>query len=204
MRGSKDLTLSAIVAVSGMTLGASPAWRELTVTTAVCVGSTLPRNDRLQRSHQTAGDHDRVNGEVGPRSVATLAAHRQRHGVGGGHDGPRAGEEGARRRTGMVVKAENCIAGKSLEEPVGDHALCAAVDAGLFGGLEHKVHGAGEAARAGEVFSRAEQHGRMPVVAAGVHPARHLARIRQARLLGDGKRVHVGPDRDAARGRRRP
>ncbi len=50
-----------------------------------------------------------------------------------------------------------------------------------------------------EVLRGAEQHRRVAVVAARVHLAVRAARIRQAGLLDDRQRVHVGANADAAR-----
>jgi hypothetical protein len=54
---------------------------------------------------------------------------------------------------------------------VGDHGAGAV--AALLVRLEDEHGRAVEVAGLGEIFGRAEQHGHVPVMAAGVHPARH-------------------------------
>ena len=77
--------------------------------------------------------------------------------------------------------------------------IAAAAD-GLLGGLEDDVDGAGEIAGLGEVARRAEQHGGVAVMAAGVHHARRLAGVGAAR---SPPRSAARPCRRAARSRRR-
>ena len=71
----------------------------------------------------------------------------------------------------MVVQAEDRIAGEALEQTVGDHRLGAADLARLLGRLEDQRYRAIEAAGAGKILGRAQQHRRVPVMAAGVHLA---------------------------------
>jgi hypothetical protein len=130
--------------------------------------------------------------------MAAAATNRDLRGVGCRHERPRSEQERAGRYAGMVVHAEDRVAGKALEQSIGDHLLRTAVLAGFLGWLEHQVHGAREVARLRELLRGAEQHRRVAVVAAGVHHAGNSARPRLAGFLGDGQRVHVGPDRHAA------
>jgi hypothetical protein len=58
------------------------------------------------------------------------------------------------------------------------------------------MHGAGEIARLGQIFGGAEQHRRMAVVAAGVHPAGMPRRIGKPGFFLDRQRIHVGAQRD--------
>ena len=51
---------------------------------------------------------------------------------------------------------------------------------GLVGRLKDEMHGAVEIARSGEIACRAQEHRRVPVMAAGVHLARVLRAMREA------------------------
>jgi hypothetical protein len=68
---------------------------------------------------------------------------------------------------GLVMDREDRIARELVEQPFFDHHSAAAA---LFGRLKDQVHGAFEIASGGEVLGRAEQHRRVSVMAAGVHP----------------------------------
>jgi hypothetical protein len=39
------------------------------------------------------------------------------------------------------MNAEDCIAGETIEQAIGDHPLCPAIDANFLGGLEEHVYG---------------------------------------------------------------
>ena len=114
------------------------------------------------------------------------------------HERPFAKQQHAGFLARMVVHAEHGVARKALEQAVGDHFLRAAVDAAFLGRLEIQMHRAREIARGREMLRGAEQHGRVAVVAARVHLAVRAARVRQAGLLDDRQRVHVGANADAA------
>ena len=88
------------------------------------------------------------------------------------------------------MHAVDFLDAEALHHAVLDHGKAAA--AAFFRRLEHHDRRPGEVARLGEVLGRAQQHRRMPVMAAGVHLARHGGLIRQAGFLDDGQRVHVG------------
>src|SRR6516225_1538177 len=70
---------------------------------------------------------------------------------------------------GFVVQCKDRIARKLVEQPLLDHHTAAA--APLFSRLKDQVHGAFEIAGRREVFGGTEQHRRMTVMAAGMHPA---------------------------------
>ena len=65
---------------------------------------------------------------------------------------------------------------EALHHAVLDHVVAAA--AAFFGRLEDDGHAAGEIARLGQIFGRAEQHRGVAVMAAGMHDARRCARRR--------------------------
>ena len=136
---------------------------------------------------------------LGARGVAAAAFHGDRDAVGRRHH--RAGSKVKRLLgfTRVVVQAEDRVARKALEETVFEHAFRTAIDACFLGGLKNEIHGAGEVLRRRDSLRRTEQYGRVAVVAARMHDAFVRARVREPRLFGDRKRVHVGTDTDLSR-----
>ena len=63
----------------------------------------------------------------------------------------------------------NFIAGKFLEQPIGQHPPSTAK--ALFGGLEDENRGSVKIAGFGKMLGRRKQHGGMRVMPAGVHDA---------------------------------
>ena len=59
---------------------------------------------------------------------------------------------------------------------------------------------AGEVAGLGEIARGAQQHRGVAVMAAGMHLSRHRRGMSEVVALVDGKRVHVGAERDRAAG----
>ncbi len=84
----------------------------------------------------------------------------------------------------------------AVEHALLDHQPGAALV--FLGRLKDEMHGAGEIARLGEVAGGAEQHRRVAVMAAGMHPPGILRGMCKPVLLVDVQRVHVGAQRDRA------
>jgi hypothetical protein len=63
-------------------------------------------------------------------------------------------------------------------------------------GLKYEVHGAGEVACLGKVTRCAQQHGRVPVVAARVHATLVLRPIGKVISLLDRQRIHISAKSD--------
>ena len=166
------------------------------------------RADGLQRLNELRRGHDRIDGELRTSAVRLLA-----------HDFhfPRVGRRKRRafripdladRHLGEGVQPEDRGRPRILERALLDHQRRTALLAGrraLLGRLEDELHGARQlglhrAQHAGDP----ELHGGVDIVAARVHHADvlpevgapDLRRKRQVRLFGDGKRIHVGADRD--------
>ncbi len=68
--------------------------------------------------------------------------------------------------------------------------------AGLLGGLEDQRNATREIAGLGQVARGAQQHGGVPVMAAGMHPAGIARGMGQPGLLEDRQPVHVGAQPD--------
>ena len=108
----------------------------------------------------------------------------------------------AERQARHVVHAVDLLDAEAVHHPVLDHG--AAAGAALLRRLEDEHRRAGEAARLGQVARRAEQHGGVPVMAAGMHLAGRLRGPGLAALLVDRQRVHVGAQADDAPASRSP
>ncbi len=104
----------------------------------------------------------------------------------------------ALRKPRHVVHAIDLLDAPAGHQPVVDHGLAAG--AAFLGRLEDHDHGAVEIAGLGEMLGRAQQHGGVAVMAAGVHHARVLGSEGHARSLQDRQRIHVGTQADGLAG----
>ena len=127
-----------------------------------------------------------------------------REGVGGGEDRPVAPPGLAHGHPAAHVQAEHGLDLRVVESALPDHErrpALLALRSALLGGLEEEDDRAGQARpQAREHLRRAEEHRGVGVVAAGVHHALRLAAEGQVVRLVDGKRVHVGAQRDDTAG----
>ena len=109
--------------------------------------------------------------------------------------GALADAELADRQARLVVHAVDFGDAEALHHAVLHHLMAAA--AAFLGGLEDDGDGAREIPRLAQLPRRTEQHGGVPVMAAGMHAAGNLARHRASPVASViGKRVHVGPKTD--------
>ena len=95
------------------------------------------------------------------------------------------------------MHAEHRFHGEFFEQAFLDHFTAAAL--AFLGRLENEIGGAVEALALGQVLGRAQQHGGVAVVAAGVHAAVVLGLVAEAVHFVDGQGVHVGAHADGAR-----
>ena len=155
-------------------------------------------HDALHGADDLRRDHDGVDAVFGAGTVAFLAADRDVDAVAGGGHGRGTADDGPGGEVRRHVLGEHGIHVGIFQGAVRDHLLRAAVRRVFLGGLEHKLDLAGEAvAHVEEDMRRAQQHGCVGVVAAGVHHARGLRREGQARLFPDRQGVDVRPQADA-------
>ena len=141
-----------------------------------------------------AGSKHGIDADLGARTVRAASRDGDVEERAAGHHRPRPDGEFPERQARRVVHAEHAVAGEALEQAVAEHRLGAAQS--LLGRLEDEMHGAVEVARRGEVARRAQQHGGVPVVAAGVHLAGVARLVGQVGGLLDRQRVHVGAQAD--------
>ena len=110
--------------------------------------------------------------------------------------GSRFDGDAAGRRVGVHVLCDDKV--HAFHGAVIDHARCAAdalLIADLLGWLEQETH------RSGKFFlhqqrGRAERHGRVAVMSAGVHHAGVLGNVGYFVRLQNGQRIHVRADGD--------
>ena len=154
----------------------------------------VARDDRMQRRDDVGADQHRVDALVRSGGMAALAGDLDVDAVARGQQ--RAGADGelADGDARHVVHAVDLLDAPALHQAVVHHGLAAG--AALLGRLEDDDGGAVEVARLAQILGGAQQHGRVPVVAAGVHVARRLGGVGQAGDLRHGQRVHVGAHAD--------
>ena len=189
-------------AVSGMVLWVSPLLNRVTATTALSSGSSSRAINDWSACviWQPTAIGSRLEMRVG--GVAALALDGDAEVVHGGGGEALAHQEPAQRHPRAVVQAEHALGREALEQALVEHPLAAAVAAAdLLGRLKDQVDGAVEAAGLGQVPGRAEQHGGVAVMAAGVHRAGVDRRPGQAGCLLDRQGVHIGAQADRARPR---
>jgi hypothetical protein len=95
------------------------------------------------------------------------------------------------RMPGQVVHAVDLLHAEAFHEAVLHHASPPPPPSSA--GWKIMTGRAVEVARLGEVLRGAEQHGRVPVMAAGMHEAGVLRLVGRIRRLRDRQRVHVRP-----------
>ena len=161
----------------------------------VVQGIGLAADDGLQADDDLCGDGHRVEPDMRHGGVAAAALDGDLELVRGRHRRAVAHREGADRHGRPVVQAVDVGDREALEQAVVHHRL--GPGPAFLGRLEDEVDGAVEIAGLGEVLGRTQQHGGMPVMAAGVHLAGPGRGVGDAGGLGDRQRVHVGAQADA-------
>ncbi len=128
--------------------------------------------------------------------MAAVAGDLDLEAVGGRQERPLPDREHAERDSRHVVHAVDLLDLETVHDAVVHHLAPAA--AALFGRLEDDNGVSGEIARLREIARRAQQHGRVAVMTAGVHLARRFGFVGDAGRLDDRQRVHVGAQADGA------
>ena len=168
---------------------------------ALLEGRDLPGQKVLKGLIDVHPGVDGVHAVLGHAAVGALAGHGDGDSVAGGHQRPLAGEEGARGigRVGPDVHGEGRVHMGGLQDAVLQHGLAAGKAQGvgaLLVRLEHQLHAAVQLALVLlQQLRRAQQHGGVQVVAAGVGRVA-LGGKGKAGLLPHGQGVHVRPQQD--------
>ena len=191
-----ERTVPRNTARSGMTLYASPAWIWVTLTTQVSTGRTLRETIDCKAVVMWLATTTGSIPDSG-RAPCAFAGDRDIEKRATRHHRPRADLEFADRQPRPVVHPEHGLAREFVEQPVLDHRIGAALT--LLRRLKDEMHGAVEIARFREIARRAEQHRRVPVMAAGVHAAVVLRPVRKGVGFENRQAIHIGPQPDRAR-----
>jgi hypothetical protein len=148
----------------------------------------------VQRRDDVGADEDGIDALVRAGGMATLAGDVDEDGIARGQQRARADGELAGGDARHVVHAVDLLDAPAVHQPVVHHGLAAG--AALLGRLEDDDGGAVEVARLAEILGGAQQHGRVPVMPAGVHAPRRLGGVGQTGVFRHGERVHVGAHAD--------
>ena len=155
----------------------------------------VARHDGLEsHDHLTRHRHG-VDPVVGQGGMATLAVNGDFEFVAGGHHRSGAHRKRAAWVTWPVVHAKHGVHGEQIEQSVLDHG--SGPTATLFSRLENQVNRSVEIAVLGQVLGRRQQHGRVSIVATGVHAAREPTAMLKGVELCHGQGIHIGPEAHA-------
>ena len=181
---SNERTVRPIVTSLAITFIALPPWIVPTVTTAVCVGSTLRATTVCSAITMLAAATIGSIVWCGRAAWPPTAFHGDRHAVGRRHERPAAEvERAAPGLPGWLCMPKIASHGKRSNRPSASMRFAPQSMPASSAGWKMRLHRAGEIARRREMLRRAEQHRRVAVVAARVHDAFVPARVRQAGLL---------------------
>lgn len=154
-------------------------------------------DERLERHHDAGGGDDSIMALMGGTAVGGLPVDADGEAVAAGHARAVLQIEGPGRQEGPHVHA---VDGVHAVEAALFHVV-AGFRADFLGHLEEEFYGAGDLVlMGGEELCRAEEHGRVAVMAAGVHDARILRAVGLAGgglLNGEGVDVCAEHDRRA-------
>ena len=154
----------------------------------------IAADNGLKLPDQRGHDDDRIARMLRARRMAAAPGHANVKEIRTRHRGARFHPDMAGVVIGRIVHPVDFIAGKSVKEAVSDHRAGAAE--AFLGGLKDQDDLAGEIPRLRQVARGAKQHGRVPVMAAGVHHAGCFGGEGEVRLLMYRQRVHVGAEAD--------
>ncbi|OIQ78272.1 hypothetical protein GALL_400220 [mine drainage metagenome] len=153
-------------------------------------GLGVAADDGLKRLHQLAGHRYRVQRIVRHGSVTAFAVKGDFEVVARCHHGTGTGGEMTDSRARPVVQAKHRLHRELLKQPVLDHLAGTAT--AFFCWLENQVDRAVKVFVRGQVLGGCQQHGGVPVVAAGVHFAGLRAGVSEAVGFVHRQGVHIG------------
>ena len=150
--------------------------------------------DRLQCCDELRARNHRVAPQLGQGGMGAGAGQRDLEYIERCHDRAGADREFTRRYARHVVHAVDRFHREFVEQAFLDHHAAAAFV--FLRRLEDEMYRAGEVLRFRQVFRRAQQHGRMPVMAAGMHLAGVFGLVIDLVLFLDIERIHIGAQTD--------
>ena len=159
-----------------------------------------PGDVRLERQHRLARRRDRVDRIMGHGRVAALAVDGSEQLVGRSEQRAAAAGDGTAGDVGEDMDGEGRLGRGIVEQPFLDHVAGAGLS--LLARLEHEQDGAGEPVAAGAKDPRgAGEHGRMSIMAAGVHMPGGGRGESESGVFVDRQRIHVAAQQHGAAGR---
>ena len=194
MSGRNERTVPRSTTSCGMTFHVSPPCTCVTLTTPASSGwmlrATIVCSALITCAANGIGSRPRCGiAAWPPRPVATISKMSYAP-----ISGPSRNAIAADGKLRPVVHAVHGLHRKAVEQALLHHDAAAALV--LLGGLEDEVRRAVEALALRHRARRAEEHRRVAVVAARVHLAFVLRRVRDAGLLVDVQRVEVRAQAD--------
>ncbi len=165
-------------------------------------GAHVAGDDRLHRRDDVARDEHGIDRHVRMRAMTPASVDRDLDAVGRSHRRARRDADAPGRQTGPVVQREHLVRRETHEESIVDHGFRTGV--ALLPRLEDEVRRAVEIARLVQVTRSREQHRRVSIVAAAVHPAVVTRFVRELVFLLHRQRVHVGTQADGTAAGVRP
>ena len=157
----------------------------------------VARHHGLQGHDHTRSRHHRIGRPVRHGAMSADAAQCDQHLVARRHHRPLAKHQVALRHARHVVHRKDRVARKALQQAIVQHARRTAVRRSIFfGGLKNQVQRAIELTPLRQHARRAQQHGGMAVMPAGMHGSGVYAGVREAGRLVDRQGVHVGAKAD--------
>ena len=150
----------------------------------------IARDDGLKRHHDRRGGHQRICRTVRHGPMPPRAVHAYRGVITRRHRRPITKHQLPRGCAWHVVHGKDGITRVLFKQTVGHHAHRTAP--ALFCGLKNQIQGAVKRHLLRDGFGRCQQHGRVAIVAAGMHHTGcHAAPWHACRLV-NGQGIHVG------------
>ena len=147
-------------------------------------GIHISGNQGLQGRNDLGSHHNGIYAHVWSCRMAGGSLHRNVKPVRSSRSHPSPAGNGAGFRQSVNVLAHNRIHPGILQNPVGDHSFGAAVGGIFLRGLKNQLHTSPEGVfQLRQHHGRAQQHGGMGIVAAGVHNTGILRLVGQVRLF---------------------
>ena len=148
-------------------------------------------DNALQSGDALRGHDNRIDCFIGFGRMAAFALHDNFKRIGCGKERTGANGEGSDGSARPIVHAVDFVDAKPFHHAVFAHFE--PTTAAFFGWLKDHRHGSIKIAGFGKIFCSPQQHGRVTIMAAGMHHTGGFGGIGQPSGLFYGQRVHIGP-----------